>query len=114
MEDGDGDEYLAQLAVDKTPRDGDCDADEQLRSQMVTLMETKKTKVMDSKMVKVMDTKMVKVMDTLLNWLMRQGKKAKEVQTGGETASHYHQRTNTASFTIQNVFVQIVKCICPN
>ena len=28
MEDGDGDEYLAQLAVDKTPRD--CDADEQL------------------------------------------------------------------------------------
>ena len=42
------------------------------------------------------------------------GKKAKEVQTGGETASHYYQRTNTASFTIQNVFVQIVKCICPN
>ena len=30
MEDGDGAEYLAQLAVDKTPRDGDCDTDEQL------------------------------------------------------------------------------------
>ena len=46
--------------------------------------------LMDTKKAKVMDTKMVKVMDTLLNWLMRGGKKAKEVQTGGETASHYY------------------------
>ena len=51
-------------------------------------------------MLTLMDTKMVMVMDTLLNWLMSLSKKAKEVQTGGQTANHYYLRTNTASFTV--------------
>ena len=66
----------------------------------VMMMKNDTLMVMLVLMLMLMDTKMVMVMDTLLNWLMGLSKKAKEVQTGGQTANHYYLRTNTASFTV--------------